>query len=125
MATSDLDRERLLGLSPGGPAQTAFTIVAATAMGVFYAALFFISVAVLWGWYFIGLFSWAVFVARVIDEQSHFRQELRRPPYSTRGRRLFALYVLTLFAIASAVNVIFAVTYLLGIYRTPFGPVPF
>ena len=116
---------KLRPLSLGGAVQTALTFIAAMVMSIFYAALFFISLAVLWGWYFIGLFSWAVFAARVIDERSYFRENLRPVPYSTRGRRLFALYVLALFALASAVNAVFAVTYLLGIYRVPFGPVPF
>jgi hypothetical protein len=116
---------RLLRLSPTGPVQTALTILAATTMSAFYAALFFISIAVLWGWYFIGLFSWAVFAARVIDQRSYFRRSLRRPPYSTRGLRLFVLYVLALFAVSTAVNIVFAATYLFGIYRPLFGPIPF
>lgn len=109
----------------GAAIQSALTIVAATAMGVFYAALFAMSVAVLWGWYFIGLFTWFVFLARVIDERSHFREELQRPPYSTRARRAFTLYVLILFGVSSAVNALFSATYLLGVYRPPFGEVPF
>ena len=105
--------------------QNALTIFAATTMAVFYAALFTLSVAVLWGWYFIGLFTWFVFLARVIDERSHFRQELQRPPYSTGARRAFTLYVLILFAISSTVNVLVGASYLLGVYRPPFGEVPF
>ena len=92
--------------------------------GLAYASLFVVSVSVLWGWYFVGLFSVVVFVADMIDERAHFREDLRRPPYSTRSRRVFTLYVLALAAIAVTVNAVFLITYLLGIYRPPFGEIP-
>ncbi len=83
------------------------------------------AVSVLWGWYFLGLFSCVMLLARTIDGRTVLRQLLRGQRFWRKGERVYLIYFLGLVTVAVLVNVVFGVLYLIGAYAPPFGNIPF
>lgn len=87
-------------------------------------AHFLLSLGVLWGWYFLGLFSCALLLARLFDGSKAIRAILRGQIFVSDGERLANVYFVVLVAISVLVNATFALLYLTGRYYPPFGDVP-
>ena|ERR1051325_7176680 len=109
--------KRKLGIA-AGTAVNALAVLAHT-------TLFVMSLAVLWGWYFIGVVRCLVLVATAIDRQVRVRQLARRQSYWRGSERIALVYFSILVVISLCVNLAFLVLYLLGDYRPLFGDIPF
>lgn len=76
-----------------------------------YGLTFVAAVSTLWGWHVVGWVSCGVLVASAIDERKGIRAALTGNARKTD--RLFAAYLLAIASIATVVNAVLAVIWLL------------
>lgn len=109
----------------------SFKKTIASSVGFFFNALvilghtllFIGAISVLWGWYYIGLVNCIILLVMAFDNDGYIKR-MRSHWKGFRGlgqgERIALLYCLMLMIVAVAVNLVFIVTYMMGIYRPPF-----
>lgn len=97
------------------------------AYNVFFMAseifLFVLAISTLWGWWFIGLGSCLILIARVVDSRQSFRKIVLYKSSYESWLRKYVLFFLFLASMAILVNAVFFLAYFLG-FEVPYDSDP-